>query len=76
MDLNRIRNMSDEELTLYLKSLKSKNTNCVKCGKSNGNYTINVQNKNKMQQKKLCNLCNDCYIELLEHLGCNDILWD
>lgn len=77
MDLEKIRNMNDEELESYLKGLtKRNNTTCVKCGKTNSNYTINIQNKKKIQQKKLCSLCNDCYVDLLDYLGVCDILWD
>lgn len=77
MDLNKIRNMSDSELENYLKSLtKRNNTNCAKCEKINANYTIDIQNKKKKQQKKLCNLCGDCYTNLLDYLGVCDILWD
>lgn len=77
MDLQIIRNMSDEDLEKYLKGLtKRNNTNCVKCGKISGNYTVNIQNKKKIQQKKLCSLCNDCYVDLLEYLGLCDIIWD
>ena len=77
MDLEKIRKMNDEELESYLKNLtKRNNTNCVKCGKVSANYTINIQNKKKIQQKKLCSLCNDCYTDLLDYLGVCDILWD
>lgn len=77
MDLNKIRNMNDMELENYLKSLSSKRTSdCVKCGKINANYTMNIQNKNKFQQKKLCNLCEACYGDLLDYLGTCDIIWD
>lgn len=76
MDLNKIRNMNDEELKNFLKGLANKrNSFCIKCGK-NGSYTINIQNKRKMQQKKLCSLCSDCYTDLLSYLGTNDIMWD
>lgn len=77
MDLNKIRNMSDIELENYLRNLtKRNNTNCVKCDKGSSNYTINIQNKRALQQKKLCNLCDECYTELLDYLGTTDILWD
>lgn len=77
MDLSKVRNMNDEELTKYLKSLSARNSsNCLKCGKQNAIYTINLQNKKKAQQKKLCSLCESCYDELLDYLGCADILWD
>ena len=77
MDLNRLRTMDDRELTAYLKSLSGrKGNNCIRCSKPNGNYTINIQNKKKLQQKKLCNLCESCYVDLLEYLGTCDIIWE
>lgn len=77
MDLSKIRNMSDEELELYIKSLADRNKRtCIKCGKPNVKYTINVQNKKMQQQKKLCSLCDSCYSDLLHNLEINDIIWD
>ena len=77
MDLQKIREMKDEDLIKYLKGLSKRNdTSCFKCGKPVGGYVININNKKRMQQKKLCNLCNNCYTDLLEYLGTNDILWD
>lgn len=77
MDLNRIRNMNDIELENYLKGLTRRNTSCcVKCGKINSNYTINVQNKHIFQQKKLCSLCEECYVDMLDNLGVCDIIWE
>lgn len=77
MNLDKIRSMGDKELEAYLKSLSGRsNKNCIKCGKGNSNYTINVQNKNKFQQKKLCNLCDGCYNDLLNYLGTYDIIWE
>jgi hypothetical protein len=75
--LNVLRQMTDEQLTEYLKSLSGRASgNCVKCGRTNANYTVNIQNKKKTQQKKLCNLCESCYTDLLEYLGTCNIIWD
>ena len=77
MDLKKIRTMNDSELEYYLKGLASKRTTeCIKCGKINANYTMNIQSKRKMQQKKLCNLCEACYTDLLDYLGTCDIIWE
>lgn len=77
MDLNKIRSMNDTELQAYLKSLADrKSSNCVKCGKANADYTINVRNNNKFQQKKLCSLCENCYNNMLDNLGVSDIIWE
>lgn len=76
MDLEKIRSMSDIELTNYLKSISSKKSmNCYKCGK-NGNYTLNIKNGRASQQKKLCTLCDGCYKKLLEYLNITDIIWE
>lgn len=77
MELDRIRNMNDDELKAYLQHLSSKKLNmCLKCGNVNAQYTINIMNRKKTQQKKLCNLCNKCYTDLLDYLGIEDIMWD
>lgn len=76
MDLNKIRGMSDNDLYNYLHSLTRRGSNnCIKCGKK-ANYVINIQNKEKIQQKKLCMLCEECYSDLLDFLECLDIIWD
>lgn len=75
--LNKLRGMSDEELKHYLKCLSGRaGYNCIKCGKANSNYTMNIQNKKKSQQKKLCTLCESCYNDLLDYLGTYDIMWE
>ena len=77
MDLKEIREMSDAELEKFLKSLKIRhNSNCVKCNKPNSNYVMNIQSKKKLQQKKLCCLCESCYSDLLDYLGTADIMWE
>lgn len=77
MEIRKIREMNDAELEKYLRGLTRRGKmNCVKCGKTNSNYTINVQNRRIFQQKKLCSLCDSCYVELLEHLETCDIIWD
>ena len=76
IDLNKIRNMSDESLYNYIHRLSKRRGNtCLKCGKQ-ANYTLNIQNKKAYQQKKLCVLCEDCYDDLLDYLDCMDIIWD
>lgn len=76
MNLDKIRNMNDEDLKKYLLSLTNKNTVCAKCKKNNPNYTVNIRNKKELQQKKLCHLCSKCYEEFLDYLGVCDIIWD
>lgn len=77
MDLSKIRNMGDKELEAYLRGLNDRRKSiCYKCGKINAQYTINVQNREKFQQKKLCCLCEDCYVDMLAELDIVDIIWD
>lgn len=76
-DLDKIRNMSDIELENYLKNLANKtSSNCLKCGRTNCNYTISVRNKERLQSKKLCSLCGSCYSKFLRELNISDIMWD
>lgn len=76
IDINKIRNMSDEDLERYLRSLSNKNKkDCYVCGKTRTNYDIYIKNCSEFQQKKLCSLCDEHYVELLNHLKINDIDW-
>lgn len=77
MDLIKIRSMTDEQLKAYLEAISSRKDNsCIKCGKQNANYTINIKSKKHQQQKKLCSLCNVCYEKMLKDLELEDIIWD
>lgn len=74
--IESIRNMSDDDLNAYLKSLTLYRTGtCYMCGRENANYVINVKNKRRKEQKKLCNLCEDCYKKLLKTINIQDIEW-
>ena len=76
-NLDKIRNMSDEELNRYLNSLSgNKLNNCVKCGALLTRKTIIINNKNLLSQKKLCNICDNCYKDLLKFLETPDIFWE
>ena len=74
MNVNDIRNMSDEQLRKFLNTISQKNSQrCCKCG-------VVPTRKNKIgiyvfkfENKKLCNLCKDCYTELLDYLGVCDV---
>lgn len=75
MDLNKIRSMNDEELLTYLKNLAHKDVSkCTGCGNT-GTKVIKIENKETFQTKKLCGICDKCYIELLNYLKCSDINW-
>lgn len=79
MDLDKIRNMSDEELRKFLnKRIQKKEWQvCVKCGKDtyskNERVGLYVYKGCYVQNYKLCNLCLYCYSDLLDYLGVNDI---
>ena len=74
MNVETIRNMSDADLRKFLNTVAQKNNQiCCKCGsateKSNrvGIYVFKYENR------KLCTLCNECYVDMLDYLGISDI---
>lgn len=74
MDISDIRNMSDNELRRFLNNVSQRNCQvCCKCGKATikenriGLYVFRYENR------KLCTLCNDCYVNLLDYLEISDI---
>ena len=75
-DLDKIRNMTDEELARYLKRLSNNrgDRTCSKCGKT-ANFVVKIENTEAFQTKKLCGLCDKCYQELLNYLELYDIIW-
>ena len=76
MDLDKIRQMNDEELSKLLKQLSSRDTrDCIKCGKPSL-FNIRIENTKTCQTKKLCGLCKNCYDEMLKFIGIYDIRWD
>ena len=76
MDLDRIRKMDDEELSKLLKQLSARGGRaCIRCNKP-VTHIIKIENQETIQTRKLCGLCQECYEELLTHLGLYDIDWD
>lgn len=81
MDLEKIRNMSDEQLTRFINDVSQRNSIiCSKCGgivisKERKCLMISINDKGTQKSKKLCNLCNECYIDLLDYLGISDVEW-
>ena len=82
MDLDKIRNMSDEELRCFMNNLSQRNNIfCSKCGnvinpRIRKNINIGIYDKHMGQKvKKLCSLCNECYVDLLDYLGVPDLEW-
>lgn len=75
MDLDKIRQMNDEELSKLLKQLSRRGgKSCAKCGKPTS-FNIKIENAETFQTKKLCGLCQDCYDDLLDYLQVYDVDW-
>ena len=78
-----LRNKTKEELIelieKYSHTPNKRSPMCEKCGSIVGyadRKTINVGIYDRhigQRVKKLCTLCNDCYIELLDYLGVPDV---
>lgn len=82
MNLERIRNMNDKELRNFMNEISHRNNIfCSKCGniinhKNKKNISVGIYDKKLGQKtKKLCSLCNDCYVELLDYLAISDVEW-
>ena len=82
MDLDEIRNLSDEQLRSFINNLSQRNNIfCTKCGnvvnpRERKNINIGIYDSHAGQKvKKLCSLCNDCYVDLLDYLAISDIEW-
>ena len=75
MDLQKIRNMTDEQLTRYLQNLARRDCNkCSICGRS-CTKVVKIENKEEMQTKMLAGICDECYEHLLNFLNTTDINW-
>ena len=81
MNLEKIRKMSDEQLTRFINDISQRSSIiCSKCGgiiisKERKCLMISINNKGIQKTKKLCNLCSDCYIDLLDYIGISDVEW-
>lgn len=79
MNLDKIRNMSDEALTRFINDVSQRNQIiCSKCGgiiisKERKCLMLSINDKGTQKTKKLCNLCSECYINLLDYLGISDV---
>jgi hypothetical protein len=68
--------MSDKDLNKFLCNMSRKKTIfCMKCGNEIiiDRHTISVTKPDDYSAKKLCCLCQNCYIDMLENLGIGDI---
>lgn len=83
MDLDEIRNLTDEQLRSFINSLSQRNNIfCTKCGnavnhRERKNINIGIYDSHAGQKvRKLCSLCNSCYVDLLDYLAISDIEWE
>lgn len=83
MNLDEIRNMNDEQLRTFMNNLSQRNNIfCSKCGnvvnpRKRKNINIGIYDRHIGQKvRKLCSLCNNCYVDLLDYLGISDIEWE
>lgn len=74
MKFEDIKNMSKQEFEQFLFNVQSSNQKfCVRCGNFTlDRITISVA-KNGNSPRKLCNMCKDCYTDMLDYLGVSDI---
>lgn len=74
MDFEKIKNMNKKEFEQFLFNVQSSNKKfCVRCGNFTlDRITISVA-KNGSSIRKLCNMCNDCYTDMLDYLSISDV---
>ena len=76
MNYDKIRNMNDNELKAFLQGYNKREVKtCLYCGEVS-TKVIKIENKESLQTKALCGLCNKCYEKFLEDLGTYDLGWD
>lgn len=72
MNIKDIRKMSDKELNAFLVDIQRYDRKvCASCGEFVFDKTVLSVRKGQVT-RVLCTLCNECYINLLDHLGIND----
>lgn len=74
MKVSNIREMNDRELYTFINNISNNNGRiCCKCGKIvYKNDRITLFRNIDVATKKICCLCKDCYLTLLDWLGVND----
>lgn len=74
--LTEIRNMDDEELKRYLRSIsRKKSDRCIVCN-AECSKIIKITNNETFQTKILCGICNKDYEKLLKFLGAVPLVWE
>lgn len=76
MNKDYFQKISDKELREYVSIEMQKNVNyCCKCGKNTcfKNDRVGLGKYENGIFIKLCNLCNECYTDLLDYLEIGDV---
>ena len=82
MKISELKKLNDYEFKKYINKITNKNTIiCCKCEDiitPKERVVINVSRNfgsSVPKVKKLCSLCEACYVDLLDFLGTSDIDW-
>lgn len=77
MKLDKIRNMNDTELRDFLTEIQQRKMPvCAKCGDLINKDKRVISITKNYAVRKLCTLCLECYVDLLDYLGISDIDWE
>jgi len=73
MNLNDIRKMNDKELNAFLVNIQKDDRKiCARCGEFIfEKRTLSV--RKDYVTRTLCTLCENCYTDMLDYLGINDV---
>ncbi len=74
MNFEEIKKMDKKEFEQFVFKIQSSNQKfCVRCGNFTlDRITISVA-KEGNSPRKLCNMCNNCYADMLDYLSISDI---
>lgn len=75
MKISNVKNMTDKEVYNLLNNLSNRNVKvCCKCGEILYKQDrITIYRDVSRVPKKVCCLCKECYSDLLQWLGVNDV---
>ena len=75
MNFEDIKNMDKKEFEQFIFKIQSTNQKfCVRCGNFTlDRITVSVAKDRSYSPRKLCNLCSNCYADMLEYLSISDI---
>lgn len=74
MNFEDIKKMNKKDFEQFIFKIQSNSQKfCVRCGNFTlDRITVSVS-KNGKGLRKLCNMCNNCYSDMLDYLGIGDI---